>query len=136
MADGFREDDRLRQIAEAYALDAVDVALANFNTVLDFSDASIELVEEMLGVLHDTSRQDHPTDEQIWVFAKTFGSYIGETFRRNHGGRWGMVTLRGQEFPGMQAMRGTAFWPWGKAHNRIVNGPEDNVRDYYNSLLT
>ena len=43
----------------------------------------------------------------------------------------------GQEFPGLKADKGdTLFWPWGKVHNRLVNGPEDNnVWHYYQVLL-
>ena len=44
-----------------------------------------------------------PSDEQVMVFAKMFGSYIGEVYRKNHGANWGLVAMDGQCFPGMKA---------------------------------
>ena len=63
------------------------------------------------------------------------GSYIREVFRRNYGAEWGWVTVQGNRFPGMQRKPDSLFWPWGKALNRIVNGPEDNLWHYYRVLL-
>jgi hypothetical protein len=130
--EGFTVDDKIRQIAEAYALDTVDYARDTFGLGLDFSDDSIQHVEAMLTRLHDEMASARPSDDQIFQFAKMIGSYVGEVFRRNHGARWGMVSLGGETFPGMEADRtGGRFWPWGKVQNRLVNGPEDNVCHYY-----
>ncbi|HDX8616329.1 hypothetical protein [Aeromonas dhakensis] len=68
-------------------------------------------------------------------FAKGYGSYIGEVYRRNHGGEWGIVNLNGQKFPGLKTKSGVNFWPWGCALNHIMQGPENNVADYYSTLL-
>jgi hypothetical protein len=63
------------------------------------------------------------------------GSYIGEVFRRNHGAEWGWVALQGSRFVGMERKASNLFWPWGKAQNRIVKGPEDNLWLYYQYLV-
>jgi hypothetical protein len=134
--EGFAVDDKIREIAEAYALDAVDFARDNFGLRLDWTDAGVEHVEAMLTRLHNEMSSARPSEDQIFTFAKMLGSYVGEVFRRNHGARWGMVTFGGDEFPGMQADRtGALFWPWGRVQNRLVNGPEDNVWHYYQSLV-
>jgi hypothetical protein len=75
-----------------------------------------------------------PSDDMVMTFAKMFGSYIGEVLRLNHGGEWGMVTLDGAKFPGFRHTSGDLIWPWGRAKNRLVLGPEDNVFDYYRLL--
>ncbi len=68
--------------------------------------------------------------------AKVLGSYVGEVFRRNHGATWGMVDLEGQSFPGLKASgQAGLFWPWGRVQNRIRNGPQDNVWQYYRHLV-
>ncbi len=64
-------------------------------------------------------------------FAKAFGSYVGEVYRRNHGATRSIVTLGGHNFPGLRTTSGVNFWPWGRAFNRITKGSEDNVSDYY-----
>ncbi len=135
-SEQFATDADVQRMNEAYALDAVDAARINFGVELDWTDASIETVEQILGELH-AQRASAPSDEVIWTFAKAFGSYMGEVYRRNHGGTWGIVTLNGDSFPGMQDARTCQlFWPWGKAHNRIVVGPEDNVLHYYQLLVS
>ena len=136
MTENFVEDQKIQQIAEAYALDTVDFADKNFDVELDWSDDSIAQIEEILAIFHDQISTSKPSQDQILHFSKLFGSYIGEVFRRNHGATWGMVTLQGQSFPGLKA-DGSAglFWPWGRAQNRLTDGPSDNVWHYYQVLL-
>jgi hypothetical protein len=137
MPEAFAEDPQVQKVAEAYARDAVNFAQERFNLALDWSDASIAHVETMLT---EFDRQVEsgwkPTEEKVLQFGTMFGSYIGEVFRRNHGATWGIVTLQGESFPGLQASRGAGlFWPWGRAQNRIRNGAEDNVWHYYQFLV-
>jgi hypothetical protein len=129
----FVEDAKIQQIAEAYALDAVDFARQNFRLTLDWSDASVAKIESMLDDF-DRNRGRAANEDAIVQFGKMFGSYIGETYRKNHGGSWGLVSHEGHSFPGMQGPRGNLFWPWGKVQNRMTNGPEDNVWHYYQHL--
>jgi hypothetical protein len=135
MAESFKADPKIGEMAAAYALDAVDMAASNFGLKLDWSDRSVQKVEEMLGRLHDDMAQSNPPEEAVWTFAKAFGSYVGEVLRKHHGGEWGMVSLNGQTFPGIQQDGERLCWPWGRAHRRILNGPEDNIWHYYQVLL-
>ena len=132
----FRPDTNVERTAKAYSLDAVDIAFRNFAVKLDWSDESIRRVEEILSQLHDSLAASKPDEETIWAFAKSFGSYVGEVFRRHHGGTWGMVKMAEHEFPGIQAQEDHMFWPWSRAHKRIINGPEDNIWHYYQTLLS
>src|SRR5262249_31555507 len=43
--------------------------------------------------------------------------------------------LNGQEFPGIQQDGDRLCWPWGRAHKRIVNGPEDSIWHYYQLMI-
>jgi len=132
---GFEPDSKIERIAEAYALDAVDLAQKRFGVMLDWNDSSIQEVETILKRLHETISRAKPSEEQVLQFAKIFGSYVGEVFRRNHGARWGMVDLGIDRFPGMQTKRtGAEFWPWGRTQKRLTRGPEDNVWHYFQSL--
>lgn len=131
----FAPDPRYTEVAVAYAADAVDFARNAFKKQLDYSDASIAVVEEILSSLHLDAVRTNPSEEKIYQLAKMFGSYTGEVFRRNYGAEWGIVTHGEQSMPGLRAMqKGNLFWPWGKANGRIVNGPEDNLLYYYHVL--
>src|SRR5262245_2193485 len=135
MAESFKADPKIAEIAAAYSLDAGDLAASNFGVKLDWSDSSVQKVEEILGRLHDDMARSNPPEEAVWTFAKAFGSYVGEVLRKHHGGEWGMVNLNGQSFPGIQQDGERLCWPWGRAHKRIVNGPEDSMWHYYQLLL-
>lgn len=132
----FVADESIQQEALAECIKLSDYVLETFQCRLDWTDMSIEKVEELLGLLHREAQKDGPTDAQVFAFAKGFGSYIGEVYRRNHGAQWGIVTLGGQDFPGLSATgSGVEFWPWGRAQQRIVDGPSNNVWHYYQTLL-
>lgn len=133
----FSPDPTIEKVAEAYAQDAVDFSAKQFSIKLDWSDASMADVERALSKMHASYADTNPkpSDEQVMSFAKGFGSYVGEVFRRNHGGEWGMVTLGDHRFPGLRTTSGTNFWPWARAFDRITKGPEANISDYYNVLL-
>jgi hypothetical protein len=133
----FVPDENIQKIAMAYAFDAVEFAWDRFQVMLDWSDSSIQHVETLLQRFHQELPKAKPSEEKILQFSKMFGSYIGEVFRNNHGGYWGMVTLGDEPFPGIRAMNRSKglFWPWARVRNRIVNGIEDNVWHSYQSLV-
>src|SRR5207249_5495060 len=85
-AMSFTPDDKIQQIAEAYALDACDFLRDHFRITLDWSDASIQHIESLLDTFHREAAKARPTPEQVVQFAKMFGSYIGEVYRKNQGG--------------------------------------------------
>jgi hypothetical protein len=102
---------------------------------LDFSEESIASLERALGRLHDSLVLNRPQEDRIWTLAKAFGSYLGEVFRRAHGGDWGMVSLGDTTFPGMRCEpKDLTFSPWIRAHQRLLRGPADDVFQYYRSL--
>jgi len=132
----FEPDDKVRQVAEAYAADAKDFARDHFGVTLDSSDESIECLETILDRFHRELPTAKPSEETVFRFAKMFGSYVGEVFRGNHGATWGIVTLGDESFPGLRAQTtGTLFWPWGRVENRLTSGAENNVWHYYQALV-
>ncbi|MCX7359090.1 MAG: hypothetical protein NT015_13230 [Alphaproteobacteria bacterium] len=131
----FAEDAKVQQVAEAYALDAIAFARKNFKVELDFSDASIAQIESMMENFDRNATRGLPRAEVLAQFGKMFGSYIGEVYRKNHGGSWGMITNEGSSIPGVQGADGTLFWPWARVENRMRQGPQENILDYYLYLL-
>jgi hypothetical protein len=130
----FTPDTEVAKVAERYALEALDTAAQNFQTPLDWTEASIELVEAILGKLHGNLAKQRPPEAAVWMFAKGFGSYVGEVYRRHHGGQWGIVLDDGSRFTGMEARDGGIFLPWNRAHKRIVEGANNDVGSYYQFL--
>jgi hypothetical protein len=132
----FRPDTHIAEVAAAYALEAVELSTSSFGLTLDLSESSIASLERLLGKLHESLAEQRPQEDRIWTFAKTFGSYLGEVFRRAHGGEWGMMTSGGTTLPGLRCEpKDLTFSPWIRAHQRILRGDGENVWAYYRSLL-
>lgn len=132
----FTPDKRVQGASENYAAQAVACAKNTFQIHLDLSDESIKDVGSILDRIHQQAIKDKPTYEELFEFARAFGSYIGEVYRKNHGAEWGLLTWDGEVFPGLKCKDGGGiFWPWGKAQGRIQDGDENNVWDYYQSLV-
>ena len=137
MTARFDPDEKIQKIAEAYALDAVDFAAEQHRIVLDWSDGSVRDVEIILDALYKSKPKSVST-ELIMQFAKMFGSYIGETYRRsrNPAAKWGMADWDGSRFVAISSGgMDEAFWPWGRVKERLENGAEDNVWHYYEFAL-
>lgn len=127
----------------AYAEDAVDMARANFQVELDYSERSVQRVERCLAQLHSTIPKGFfgkmlgrgPSPEQIETVAKMFGAYVGEVFRRHYGGEWVVEPAPGAPGPVVTLVHPNGrFFPPAKVHKRIANGDEDNVWHYYQVL--
>jgi hypothetical protein len=127
----FTVDHNLAKVTEANSADCVDFLARHLSKHLDYSAASVVVVEQCLGVFHD-QKAAGPGEEQIQQFAKMFGSYLGETYRRLHGGQWG---VDGARQPAFRTVGGGICWPWTRAYKRIMNGPEDDVVHWFHYLV-
>lgn len=78
---------------------AVRSARQRYQWELDFTVESLERVDKIMDVLHvelpksflARALKRAAIDEDVWTMAKTWGGYVGETFRRVWGGRWKTV---------------------------------------------
>jgi len=132
----FTPDERVQRMTEAYSLDACDYLRDQAHINLDWSDASIQQIELVLATFHRQALRDKPSEEKMMRIAKMMGSYVGEVYRKNHGAVWGIATMNGQRLPALETKAShIEFWPWAKAYNRIANGEEDNVLNYYKQIL-
>jgi hypothetical protein len=134
----------LTDMMVAYAQDAVDMANANFGEQLDYSESSIRGVESCLKNLHESLPKGFfgrlfgrgPSPEQIETVAKMFGAYVGEVFRKHHGGEWildDQISAEGRVLA-VQHSSGGKFFPPAKVFKRLANGDEDNVWIFYQIL--
>lgn len=131
---GFMIDPDIQQIAEAYHLDAIDLAKANFRIKLKGKEKSIKDVEKILDVLH-THLDEEPSEEMIETVCKALGSYLGEVYRAHHGGDWGLLVQGDDHIPAIHNKKyDLTFCPWLKVRERILEGPEHNVWTYYTAL--
>ncbi len=131
----FTPDPKVQAVAEAYALDAADFLKGQYKVVLDWSDSSIRHIEAAMADMYRQLPAARPTEDEIDGFAKLYGYYVGEVFRKNHGATWGMIDAGDGPFTGLRADRsGRLFWPVGRARKRLTEGPAEDMWDYYMEL--
>ena len=140
-------DEMARDFAEA----AVEMARA-MKIDLDYSEQSLERVEQILARLHDEARDwriaesanravsetpdgGGPNASQMDDMCKLWGSYFGEVVRRRWGGEWSIETYPGAAFATL-ALTVTAgtLYPSMKVFRRLTEGDSDNVWRFYETV--
>lgn len=131
----------VNDMMEAYAQDAVDYA-AHLKRVLDFSEKSIEQVEELCILLYNAIPRGFfkklirkaPSEETIIQMSKMLGGYVGEVLIKNYGGSWDIENFMNQGETIVLTIEDIKIFPVGKVYKRLKNGPEDNVAHFYSHM--
>jgi hypothetical protein len=134
------DDPALADALYEAAASAVLTAETKWGLTLDFSEASLEGLENILAELHDAcaapSAPDAPgpTDDQIAQLASIWGVYLGEVVRRHHGGKWVQTPLEDRGPVLRLEVGAMALIPSARVLRRIRNGPGENVHLFYKAL--
>jgi hypothetical protein len=121
----------IAEMMQAHAEAAVATAHA-YRVPLDYSEASLEKVEDILTRLHRQMPSSKPSPAQIEEACKIWGGYLGEVVRRRWGGEWSLETYPGGNFatPTLTVVAGKIF-PTMKIHRRLSEGAKENVWSFY-----
>lgn len=115
--------------------EAVAIAKEHHGVTLDYSPASIEQVELILGKLHDEYQSRGTTEGQRGL-ALAFGVYIGEVIRKQAGeGQWEQDHPVAGEGSMPLHWKGHASFPVAWCLKRLANGEEDNVWHKYQMIV-
>lgn len=111
-------------------------SMRHFDWELDFSEQSVQTLEEMIERQFEDWRpwRGGKVAKKNLPIASLVGAYLGEVMIRHIGGHWGWMP----EFD-VAAVRlpsGTWTSPPAKAQKRFVNGKEDDLVFYYQALKT
>jgi hypothetical protein len=134
----FQSDPEVPEIAEAYYQDCIEMVKGQFKLDLDGSDESIKLIESVLDNLSEHVRANGMDKNRVYNFAKMFGFYIGEVYKRNHGGvTWGNVMIDGTEYYALGKSKDNSpfFWHVANVMKRIYKGREANIHHYYSAIV-
>jgi hypothetical protein len=134
--------DMMRDFANA----AVEMA-RELNVTLDYSEESLQAVEQILAQLHNELRGgtaavrslDHPpltpSSAEMAEVSKLWGSYFGEVVRRRWGGDWSIESYPGGNFATLTlTVAGGKMFPSMKVYRRLTEGAQDNVWDFYQQV--
>jgi hypothetical protein len=116
----------LGSMMEGYAQGAVETALTDYRHTLDFSAASIDLLDEILVLVSENP--DHDVDYEV----RLWGAYLGEIIRSRYAGGWEMTQYPGGTVavPAVD-VRGSRLFPLMKVYRRLTVGEEEDLRSFY-----
>ena len=127
-------DARLAGTIVAQSQLAIKTGKLQFGESLDFSSESLEQVERIMSALHQQVKEGAPdkklTDDQVTELSKLWGIYVGEVIRRYYGGQWSLA----DGVPDL-VLGGRNASPLAKVRKRIVDGPMDNLKYYFTSIM-
>jgi hypothetical protein len=125
-------DKLTHQITKA-AASVVEMSESRNGVGLDFSEASLEMIEEMLEESSQYVEQMSPEQQQIIV--QDFGSYILEVARRKFGGQYLWFDKRKQPvlIVGVPKYK-IALITWDKVRGRLNGDTGDNIPFFYSGF--
>jgi hypothetical protein len=122
----------LAEAAKNQASEFIELAKpASMNDNFGFDRQSVAYLDAFIDRQTKPARRDESLRAQ---FVSLLGSYLGEAILATYGGEWveldgGLVIhiQRGDEVIMLQ--------PFGKVHDRIMNGNEDNIEFYFAEFI-
>lgn len=116
-------DEQMRWLAN----EAIDMTKREHGEILDYSTASIQSVEKVLGKLHDDVVSGKLREGQRGL-AIAYGAYVGECIRRAHPpAHWELDHDIGGAGTYPLFWKGGCSFPVSWCYKRIMNGEEDNI---------
>ena len=120
----------LGSMMEGYARAAAEVAQTDFGQTLDFTDDSLDVLDEILVMVGESPDRDVDFEVRLW------GSYLGEMIRTRYAGNWEMCQYPGGTVavPTVE-VRGSRLFPLMKVFRRLTAGEEEDLRSFF-SMVT
>ena len=114
----------LAAMMAAYAEEAVRVAWHDHRRRLDLTEASVDLLEQ---ILDGQSAEDLDFQTRLW------GSYFGEVIRRRFAGEWELAQYPGGGVAAVPTLLvgGSRLFPLIKVYRRLTLGKGENLSDFY-----
>ena len=114
---------------EGYAQAAVEMAKNEYRQKLDYSEDSINALDEIVVLLSESPDIDPDFESRLW------GSYLGEVLRNRYSGSWEMMQYPGDQLavPAVD-VRGSRLFPLMKVHRRLTIGEEEDLVSFYNMV--
>jgi hypothetical protein len=145
--------DSVDAMTRDFAAAAVEMGRA-MQIELDYSEQSLERVEQILAQLHDEARDwriadsanralasdsnpaaSGPNASQMEQMCKLWGSYFGEVVRRHWGGEWSIETYPGAGFATLTlSVTAGKLFPSLKVYRRLTEGEGDNLWNFYQTV--
>ena len=131
LRQSFQRVRSIDRVARNYAGHAVRGAEVDAGVKLDGSERSVEQVDKVLTLYRTGPRFRSRNRGVLHHRAREFGYYVGEVFRRHHGGTWGMVREVLSE--GIKDRRGNVHTPVFAAERHLSG--KASILDSYRKMV-
>jgi hypothetical protein len=131
------DDPELARELLAWVESALLTAATKWGLSLDFSEASLEGVEQVLGQLHEAlvasgrPGQTPLPEQTVRRAVMLWGAYVGEVLRRSLNGRWTNSFVDGHGKVLRVEIGSVQTFPLRKVEKRIRQGPGDAIPFYF-----
>jgi hypothetical protein len=118
--------------APKFAADIAAIVEENEGVKLDYSVASLAVIDRIIGRFHDDGTKLEDVEGTVFCF----GCYVGEVFVRHAKAKWRKATSQEiEEWAGVPLILelgpNNVVNPIGKVIKRLQNGIEDNLPYFY-----
>jgi hypothetical protein len=129
----------IADVMRAHAADAVAFAERRFKIKLDYSEGSLVEIDRILtdraraGLVVPSTLTIREEDE-LWVFCKMLGGYVGEVIIRNIGGTWQLKDIDSSSSSVHLLVAGRTEGSPPQAIWRTLTEPYRSIVSYYRTL--
>ena len=117
------------------AKNAVITTEQEFNLILDGSDQSIDLVDNVILSWLGRYKDQVLEENAVFTICNIYGAYVGEIFRNKVGGNWA-YDASDPEAPYVVLNYASSTYAFaGICYQRLVNDSQVSVRNYYDQAL-
>ncbi|WP_371193337.1 hypothetical protein [Glaciecola sp. SC05] len=117
------------------AKDAVKAAQEECGITLDYSKASITLVDSTIEHFIKEFPSQSLEDKAIFTICNMYGAYIGEIFKALAGGQWHYDTSSPEAPTIFLVIKDKSYAFAGICYDKLVRNPDIQLKEYFDKAL-
>jgi hypothetical protein len=127
--------EELTELMTDSAQNAVSTTQEEFNLSLDYSDASLEIVDEVILGWLARYRGQALEESAVFTLCNIYGAYVGEIFRRKIGGNWSYDASDPDAPYVVLEYAGNSYAFAGICYQRLVVDSQISVKSYFEQAI-
>lgn len=125
----------LTQIMIDSAQNAITTTEEEFNLLLDGSEESIDLVDDVILSWLGRYKDQALEESAVFTICNIYGAYVGEIFRNKVGGNWNYDESDPDAPYVVLNYAGSTYAFAGICYQRLVNDSQISIKNYYEQAL-
>jgi hypothetical protein len=127
--------EELSELMVDCAQNAITTTQEEFNLLLDGTEQSLELVDEVILGWLARYRDQALEENAIFTLCNIYGAYVGEIFRHKVGGHWSYDASNPDAPYVVLEYAGNSFAFAGICYQRLVNDSQISIKSYFDQAV-